>query len=238
MPVSALHGDNVVERSVHAPWYDGPPLLELLEDIPLELGNGDVGVRLDVQWCIRHPPTDFRGVAGRLSGGSLAVGDAVVIAPSGETTRVRELARRGRPVPSADPGQAITVVFTDHVDVARGDVILGGSGSPARATTDVDADVCWMTDSALVPGARLWFKHGTRRGAATVTRIDHRVDVTTLDRQPADRLELNDLARIELRLSSPIVALPYRQHRQSGQLVLVDPADHATAAAAMITRIG
>ena len=95
-----------------------------------------------------------------------------------------------------------------------------------------------MTDTALVPGARLWFKHGTRRGTATVTRIDHRVDVTTLARQPADRLELNDLARIELRLTSPIVALPYRQHRQSGQLVLVDPADHATAAAAMITRLG
>jgi sulfate adenylyltransferase large subunit len=238
VPVSALHGDNVVEPSSSAPWYGGPPLLELLEKSPA-LAPPDLGARLDVQWCIRHPPTDFRGVAGRLSGGPLVVGDEVTIAPAGTTTRITHLARGGRAVTSAEPGQAITAVFADHVDVARGDVVLGGSdaGPQPVSTTEVEADVCWMTEAPLVPGARVWFKHGTRTGSATMTAIGHRVDVTTLSHEPAERLELNDLARITLRLASPIVALPYRQHREAGRLVLVDPADHATAAAAMIATI-
>jgi sulfate adenylyltransferase large subunit len=239
IPVSALHGDNVVVASENTPWYGGLPLLDVLEDAVVTPRRG-LGARLDVQWCIRHPPTDFRGVAGRLTGGSLALGDEVTIAPAGTTTHVAALARGGRSLDVAEPGQAITAVFADHVDVARGDVVLGAApvGRHAVATTTIEADVCWMTEAPLVPGARLWSKHGTRKSTATVTRIHHKVDVTTLDPQPADHLELNDLARVELTLSSPIVALPYLQHREAGRLVLIDPADHATAAAAMIHSIG
>ncbi|CAN5648143.1 hypothetical protein BH18ACT2_BH18ACT2_23290 [soil metagenome] len=238
IPVSALHGDNVVDPSADAPWYGGPPLLTILEELPGP-ATIDVGARLDVQWCIRHPPTDFRAAAGRLSGGSLAVGDAVIVAPAGSVTRVTEIARGARPVAVAEPGQAITVTLADQVDVARGDVLLGATGSQVRpvTTTEVAADVCWMSEAPLRPDQRLWFKHGTRKGVATVARIDHRVDVTTLAHEPAACLELNDLARVVLTLANPIVALPYREHPESGRLVLVDPATHATAAAAMIHHV-
>ena len=235
LPVSALHGDNVVAPSERAPWYDGPPLLSLLEEADTRRA-ADVGARLDVQWCIRHPPADFRAIAGRLSGAPLRVGDDVTIAPSGTRTRVGAIARGGRSAEFAGPGQAITVTFTDHVDVARGDVVLGplGAGTMPVAVTELDADLCWMTEAPLVPGARMGFKHGTRTGTATVTRIEHRVDVTTLVREAADELRLNDLGRVRLSLASSIVALPYRQHQEAGRLVLIDPADHSTAAAAMI----
>jgi sulfate adenylyltransferase subunit 1 (EFTu-like GTPase family) len=237
VPISALHGDNVVTRSDHSPWYDGPPLLELLELAPRRAAPA-VGARLDVQWCIRHGASDYRGVAGRLTGGSLRVGDRVSIAPSGTTTTVAGIDRAGRPLEIAEAGQAVTVVLADDVDVARGDVVLGDAGGRGPvATTAVRADVCWMTETPLVTGGRLLFKHGTRAGTATVSRIDHRVDISTLERSPADRLELNDLGRVTLSLSTPIVASPYREHAEGGRLVLIDAVDHATAAAAMIDEL-
>ncbi len=237
VPISALHGDNVVTPSERSPWYDGPPLLELLEVAPRRPAP-TVGARLDVQWCIRHGASDYRGVAGRLSGGPLRVGDRVSIAPGGLLTTVAGIDRAGRSLDAAEPGQAITIVLADDVDVARGDVVLGEADvrSPV-ATLAVRADVCWMTETPLVTGNRLLFKHGTRSGTATVTRIDHRVDVGTLERSPADRLELNDLGRVTLSLSTPIVASPYRDHAEGGRLVLIDAADHATAAAAMIDEL-
>ena len=234
VPISALHGDNVVTRSARSAWYDGPPLLELLE-LAARRPVSSVGARLDVQWCIRHGASDYRGVAGRLTGGPLRVGDPVSIAPSGTSTTVAGIDRAGRPLDTAEPGQAVTVVLADDVDVARGDVVLGDAGVHRPiATTEVCADVCWMTETPLVIGGRLLFKHGTRSGTATVTGIDHRVDVGTLEHSLVERLELNDLGRVNLSLSTPIVASPYRVHAEGGRLVLIDAADHATAAAAMI----
>ncbi|MGI9051116.1 MAG: sulfate adenylyltransferase subunit 1 [Ilumatobacteraceae bacterium] len=237
IPVSALLGDNIVEPSASASWYTGPVLLDVLESADSR-PQPDTGARLDVQWCIRHPPTDFRGVAGRLSGGRLAVGDAVIVAPSGTTTTVAAITRNGRHVSEADPRQAVTVVLAEQVDVTRGDVLVAADAShPPTTTTEAVADVCWMTETPLETGSRLLFKHGTRRGTATVTKICHRVDVATLQPIASKRLMLNDLARIELALSIPIVALPYRTDASAGRLVLIDPADHATAAAAMISEV-
>jgi sulfate adenylyltransferase large subunit len=253
-PISALLGDNVVNGSTHTPWYEGPPLLEWLEEFAP--GERDASVadhvsRLDVQRVIRPHGSDFRGFAGRLADGPLAVGDAVVVQPSGRRSTVVGLQRFGRDVAVADPGQAITVLLADNVDVARGDVILrvgdataaddaASAHSATTATTvstvsTVDGEVCWMIDRPLVPGSRLWFKHGTRTGRATVSAVRYRHDLATLQPETVTSIGLNDLASIRLELSEPIVARPYADSRDAGRLILVDESTNTTAGAFVVT---
>ncbi len=237
-PISALLGDNVVDASANTPWYEGGPLLTWLEEF--ETGDDSViaangAPRLDVQRVIRPHGSDFRGFAGRLADGRLAVGDAVVVQPSGRTSTVVGLQRFGRDIEVATAGQAITVVLADNVDVARGDVILLASDSAASVVHAVDGEVCWMIDQPLTPGTRLWFKHGARTGRATVTAVRHRHDLATLQPQFVDSIGLNDLASIRLELSEEIVALPYATSRDAGRLILVDEATNTTAGAFVVT---
>ena len=240
VPLSALLGDNVVDRSTYSPWYDGPPLLQLLEEFDAE-PRADVGARLHVQRVIRPQGgefADFRGYAGVVSGGSLAVGDAVTVQPAGLRTTVKALHRAGKPVDGAVPGHALVVELADKVDVARGDVLVAdASGSAPSVGESVEADVCWMIDQPLKVGARYWFKHGSRSGRATVTAISHRHDLSTLDREPADELHLNDLGRIHLMLSEPIVADRYVDNPDSGRMILIDEATNTTAGAAMVASV-
>jgi len=230
-PISALHGDNVVEPSENSPWYDGPPLLEWLETFDAS-GITDTPARLDVQRVIRPQGSDFRGFAGRLAGADLNVGDAVTVLPSGRTSTVARIQRFGREIESATVGQAITVSLTDNVDVARGDVLVAGAGF---ATEAVAGHVCWMIDQPLRPGSRYWFKHGTRVGRAVVESVEYRHDLHTLEPVEADHLVLNDLAMVRLSLSEPIVAESYEVSREGGRLILVDEATNTTAGAMMIT---
>jgi bifunctional enzyme CysN/CysC len=230
-PISALHGDNVVELSARSPWYEGPALLEWLESFD-ETAIGDAPARLDVQRVIRPQGSDFRGFAGRLAGGVLHVGDAVTVLPSGRSSTVSGLQRFGRDVIEAHAGQAITVSLADNVDVARGDVLVVGG---ARPTETVAGHVCWMIDEPLQAGARYWFKHGTRVGRATVESIEYRHDLHSLEPVEADHIGLNDLAVVRLSLSEPIVAASYETSRDGGRLILVDEATNTTAGAMMIT---
>jgi sulfate adenylyltransferase large subunit len=243
-PISALLGDNVVDASANTPWYEGGPLLAWLEEF--ETGddavvgaNGTAGAngapRLDVQRVIRPHGSDFRGFAGRLADGRLAVGDSVVVQPSGRTSTVVGLQRFGRDIEVATAGQAITVVLADNVDVARGDVILRTSDAAEHVVHTVDGELCWMIDQPLALGSRLWFKHGTRTGRATVTAVRHRHDLTTLQPESVDSIGLNDLASIRLELSEPIVARPYAHSRDAGRLILVDEATNTTAGAFVAT---
>ena len=231
-PISALHGDNVVTVSDHSPWYDGPALLDWLETFDAS-GIVVTPARLDVQRVIRPQGSDFRGFAGRLSGGSsLSVGDAVTVLPSGRTSTVSGIQRFGREILVAATGQAITVSLEDDIDVARGDVLVVGAASPTEA---VSGHLCWMIDQPLREGSRYWFKHGTRVGRAVVDAVEYRHDLHTLKPIAADQVELNDLAMVRLSLSEPIVASPYEISHEGGRLILVDEATNTTAGAMMIT---
>jgi sulfate adenylyltransferase subunit 1 len=241
VPVSALLGDNVVELSDNTPWYDGPSLLELLEDFDPESIRVEVGGRVHVQRVIRPhggDHADFRGYAGVVAGGTISVGDRVTVLPAGLSSNIKTLHRVARPVDAAEPGHAVVVELADKVDVARGDVLVA-SHSPITPTVgeQVEADVCWMIDRPLEVGTRWWFKHGSRTGRAVVTSIQHRHDLHTLEEEDAECLLLNDLGRVHLELSEPIVADRYVDNPEGGRLILIDEATNSTAAAAMIVAV-
>jgi sulfate adenylyltransferase subunit 1 (EFTu-like GTPase family) len=230
-PISALHGDNVVTLSARSPWYEGESLLEWLETFDAST-VATVAPRLDVQRVIRPQGSDFRGFAGRLSGGSLSVGDRVTVLPSGHVSTVSGIQRFGRDIPVATAGQAISVTLADTIDVARGDVIVAG----VEASTEVvSGHVCWMIDQPLREGSRYWFKHGTRVGRAVIDAVEYRHDLHTLEPVAAEHIGLNDLAMVRLSLSEPIVASPYEVSHEGGRLILVDEATNTTAGAMMIT---
>jgi sulfate adenylyltransferase large subunit len=230
-PISALHGDNVVSASAHSPWHTGPTLLEWLETFDARGSQHAGTARLDVQRVIRAAAQDFRGYAGRLAGGTLAVGDPVQVLPGGQASTVQRLQRLGRDIDAAVPGEAITVVLTDDVDVARGDVLVTGA---ANVTERVRGEVCWMVDTPLRAGSRLWFKHGTRTGRAVVDAVVAVHDVDTLEARAADEVRLNDLATIEVVLSEPVVAASYAESRVGGRMILIDEATNVTAGALVL----
>jgi sulfate adenylyltransferase large subunit len=240
IPISALLGDNVVDRSTKTPWYTGPALLDFLEQFDIEPDHAP-GARVHVQRVIRPQggeQADFRGYAGVVAAGTLTVGDAITVLPSGRTSTVAGLHRWGQPVPSAEPGHAVVVELADDVDVARGDVLaVAAAAVPPVVTEDIVVDVCWMIDQPLVAGSRHWFKHGTRSGYATVVAIEHRYDLVSAAHQPADQLVLNDIGRVHLRLGEPIVADVYAHHAEGGRLILIDAATNTTAGAAMIAEL-
>jgi sulfate adenylyltransferase large subunit len=241
LPLSALLGDNVVDGSVHTPWYDGKPLLALLEEFDAEPRIA-VGSRVHIQRVIRPQGgefADFRGYAGVLSGGGLSVGDVVTVQPGGITTTVKALHRAGRSVDQADVGHALVVELADKVDVARGDVLVSVDSAEAPFVGEqVEVDLCWMIDQPLTVGSRWWFKHGSRTGRAVVTSIEYRHDLASLDHLPVSELGLNDLGRIRLQLSEPIVADRYVDNPDGGRMILVDEATNSTAGAAMIAVAG
>ena len=230
-PISALHGDNVVEVSERSPWYTGQSLLEWLETFDESVVT-DSPARLDVQRVIRPHGTDFRGFAGRLAGSGLRVGDAVTVLPSGRRSKVSGIQRFGRDITVANVGQAVSVSLADDIDIARGDVLVAGV---ELSTELVSGHVCWMIDQPLREGSRYWFKHGTRVGRAVVDAVEYRHDLHTLEPVAADEIGLNDLAMVRLSLSEPIVASPYEISREGGRLILVDEATNTTAGAVMIT---
>ncbi|EWT03908.1 sulfate adenylyltransferase, partial [Intrasporangium chromatireducens Q5-1] len=241
IPVSALGGDNVVERSARTPWYDGPALLELLETLPPPVEGVTAPFRLPVQVVIRpqrasHDEThhDYRGYAGQVASGVVRVGDEVVVLPSGLRTTVAGIDLGERPLEEAVAPQSVTLRLTDDLDVSRGDVIAAAGDAP-RATQDVEALVCWLADGPLRPGARLLLKHGARTVQAIVTAIDARLDLDDLHSLPAESLSLNDIGRVRLRLAQPLPVEDYARNRRGGAFLLIDPHEGATLAAGMAT---
>ncbi len=233
-PISALEGDNLVERSDRAPWYAGPALLPWLEQFDADLVADQRGARLDVQRVLRPQGSDYRGYAGRLADGPLAVGDTVTMLPSGRRSTVVGLQRHGAAVESAAPGHAVAVELADDVDIARGDVLVAGDHG-VRVSEEVEGTLCWMIDTPLRAGTRLWFKHGTRTGRAVVDEVVHVHDVTSASRFAADEVGLNDLAVVRLTLSEPVAAMSYRVSREGGRMILVDEATNVTAGALLIS---
>jgi bifunctional enzyme CysN/CysC len=232
IPLSALHGDNVVDRSERSPWYGGPALLGLLEALEVASDRDFDDVRLPVQWVVRA--TDHRGYSGQVAGGVMRPGDEVVVLPSGERTRIERIDGPTGPVELAFPPMSVTVVLADDLDVARGDMICAPGGAPPVAR-HLETTVCWMSDSPLRPGTRLRLKHTTRRVRATVERIETRVDMGSLaDEAGPAELGLNDIGRVRLRLAAPVIADPYERNRVTGALILIDETTRNTVAGGMI----
>ncbi len=237
VPVSALHGDNVVDRSANAPWFDGATILDLLESIEIDESAVHVGARLAVQWTIRAG-SDYRGYAGRLTGGPIKVDDEVVVLPAGLRSTIRTLTVSGVAADHASPGDAIAIELRDHVDVGRGDVLVVGSATLSPVVgRDLDIDVCWMTDDPAVTGRHMVVKHLTRHVGATITAVGFRLDPTTLQPVATSSLALNDLGRLTLRLDEVVVGDTARHNRSTGHLILIDEVSNATAAAATIIAI-
>jgi bifunctional enzyme CysN/CysC len=245
IPISALHGDNVVQRSANMGWYDGPSLLHHLEHVHIASDRNLIDVRFPVQYVIRpHQATDpelhdYRGYAGQVAGGVIKPGDEVMHLPSGFTTTVKRIDTAHGPISEAFPPMSVTLVLTDDIDISRGDMICRPHNQPS-VTQDVDAMVCWMSESRkLAPRDRLIVKHTTRTAKAIVRDLHYRLDVNTLHRhEGASGLSLNEIGRVTLRLTHPLFCDPYTRNRQTGGLILVDEATGATVGAGMITEAG
>ena len=237
VPISAKEGDNVVQRSARTPWYDGPPLLELLENIDVA-DPPEVTARFPVQYVIRprrESHRDYRGYAGTVAGGRLRVGDDVVVLPAGHRTTVAGIDTFDGAREAASAGEAVTLRLADEFNVDRGDMIAS-TAEPPRAANELSAHICWMSErSPLAAGQRLRIKHATRSTRALVDEITARLDVNTLDYDlTAQRLELNDIGRVRLRLMSPLVVDAYESSRSTGAFILIDEASRATVGAGMV----
>jgi bifunctional enzyme CysN/CysC len=244
IPISALHGDNVVERSLNMPWYDGPSLLHHLEHVHIASDRNLIDVRFPVQYVIRpHQATDpalhdYRGYAGQVAGGILKPGDEVMHLPSGLNTTIKRIDTADGPVDEAFSPMSVTLLLDDDVDISRGDMICRPHNRP-HVAQDVQAMVCWMADApVLTERSRLIVKHTTRTVKALVRDISYRLDINTLHRdESANRLGLNEIGRVGMRLTQPIFCDPYARNRVTGGMILIDEATSATVGAGMITEI-
>ena len=239
VPVSALHGDNVVSRSGNMPWYDGPSLLHHLEHVHIASDRNLVDVRFPVQYVIRpqsRKHVDYRAYAGQVAGGILKPGDEVMVLPSGFTSRIAAITTADGPIEEAFPPMSVTVRLEDELDISRGDMICRPHNQPTVAQ-DIDAMVCWMADAPLRPGSKLALKHTTRSVRTLVKDLQYRLDANTLHRdEDAAALHLNDIGRVRLRTTAPLLADEYRRNRSTGGFILVDEVTNATVGAGIITR--
>jgi len=237
IPMSALLGDNVVERSANMPWYGGTPLLYQLDHLHIASDRDLIDARLPVQWVIRpgsEEHRDFRGYAGQIAGGVWRAGDEVVILPSGATTQVASIETFDGSVDEAGPPMSVTLRLEDELDVSRGDVICRPNNR-ATVSREVDAMVCWMVDAPAREGARYALKQATRSAHCVLQEVRHRIDVVSLHHDAeATSLQLNDIGRVLLRTSVPLVFDSYRQNRWTGSFILMDESTNETVAAGMI----
>jgi sulfate adenylyltransferase subunit 1 len=225
LPLSALEGDMVVERGDRLGWYDGPTLLEILEDAPAAHTETKEKLRFPVQWVCR-PQTlehhDFRGFAGRVESGEIAVGDRVKALRLGDAVLREALSE-----------QSVTVVLEDEIDVSRGDLLVHPEEAP-EPTRSVDALICWLSERPLSPARRYLVRHTTRETKAQVSEIAWRVDLSALEQVPAEGLAMNDIGRVRLRLAQPIAADRYAENRGTGAFIVVDETTNDTVGAGMI----
>jgi sulfate adenylyltransferase subunit 1 len=239
IPLSALTGDNVVERGDKLGWYTGPTLIELLESLSVYDDSHDAPFRFPVQLVARHnghEANDFRGYMGRIEAGKVSVGDKLVVQPSGQSATVKDIVTLDGSLQSAVVGQSVTLLLNEYLDISRGDM-LAGFDRPATLLKNVVADVCWLSEDALDLRRKYWIKHGTKQTAAKVTAIETLLDINTQQRHAADGLKLNDIARIALTVQQPLAADAYDDIRATGAFILIDEVTHQTVAAGMI-RLG
>ncbi len=238
IPISALLGDNVVDRSKNMPWYEGPTLMYTLETVHIGSDHNLIDCRFPVQYVVRPMSNeyhDYRGYAGRVAGGVLKPGDEVMHLPSGITTRVAAIKSIDGDLDEAFPPQSVTLLLEDDVDISRGDMLVRENNQP-KVGQDIDLMVCWMDDKkSLQLNGKYTIKHTTRDARCVVKEILYKVDVNTLHRiQDVDALSLNEIGRIKIRTTVPLFYDEYRRNRNTGSLIIVDEATNTTVGAGMI----
>jgi sulfate adenylyltransferase subunit 1 len=237
VPLSALQGDNVVDASENMSWYDGPTLLEHLETIELAFDRNLDARRFPVQWVIRPMSDehhDYRGYAGTVAGGVWQAGDEVVVLPAGLRSRVEAVESAEGPLEAAVPPQSVTIRLSDDIDVSRGNMLADPEHPPVVAR-EIDARVCWMSERPLEPRAKIGVKHTTRSVRAIVDELVSLTDIETLEEVAGpERLALNDIGVVRLRLSEPLAVDPYAENRETGAFILIDESTNDTVGAGMI----
>ena len=236
IPIGALPGDNVVDASEKMPWWDGGTFLERLETIEIATDRDAAHRRFPVQWVIRPMSDeyhDYRGYAGQVAGGEWRAGDDVVVLPSGLRTSVAAVETHDGPLDVGVQSQSVVIRLADAIDVSRGDMLCDPE-DPPTAARELEATVCWMSERPVRPGARLAVKHTTRWARAILDGVLSVLDVESLEQMPAEELNLNDLARVRLRLASPLLVDPYDVNRATGSFILVDEATNETVGAGMV----
>ena len=236
LPISALHGDNVVGRSGAMQWYGGAPLLYHLENVVIAPDRNLSDVRFPVQWVVRPMSDehhDYRGYAGQVAGGVLRPGSEVVALPSGRRTTVAAIDTYDGEVESAFPTMSITLRLADQLDISRGDMVVEAEDQPACAR-ELEAMVCWMSDRPLRQGGRYAIKQTTRTARAIADELEYRVDINTLGHEQSAELGLNEIGRVRLRCSAPLIVDPYSRNRTTGSFILIDEATNDTVGAGMV----
>ena len=238
IPLSALKGDNVVERSDNMPWYKGAPLLYHLENVYVGSDANHVDSRFPVQWVIRpHSDRhhDFRGFAGRVAGGVFKLGDEITALPSGFTTKISKIMLGEKEIEEAFFPQSVTIQLEDEIDISRGDMLVKPNNQP-NSSQDLDARICWFSGSKkLTQGGKYLIKHTTKTAQAMISEITYKVDVNSLRKNEEDKeFNMNDIGRIKFRTSEPIFYDTYRRNRNTGSFILIDPFTHQTLAAGML----
>jgi len=243
IPMSALNGDNVVDRGDSMPWYRGPTLLEVLEAVPAAHTERAEAFRFPVQFVCRPQASDdpelhdYRGFMGRVESGALRVGERVTALPSGQSSLVRRIELGGVSLPEAIHEQSVSILLEDEIDVSRGDMLVASEDQP-MVTRDIEAMVCWFSETPLSPARTYLVRHTTRTSKAKVAGIDYKVDVNSLAQQPATTLAMNDIARIRLRLAQPLAIDAYTENRATGAFIVIDESTNNTVGAGMILSAG
>jgi sulfate adenylyltransferase subunit 1 len=237
IPISALKGDMVVGRGEKLPWYNGPTLLELLEDIEIDHDLNLDDLRFPVQWVCRPGAlehNDFRGYMGRVESGTVRVGDQITVLPSGRTSTIKQIVTFGGQLEHAFAPQSVTLLLEDDVDISRGDMIVK-AGDAVRVAHEYDADICWFSEQPADLRRKYLIKHTTKTVKAFISRIDYRVDVNTLQSiDGISQLYMNDIARLSIRAQQPLVFDSYTSNRATGCFIVIDEATNNTVAAGMI----
>jgi sulfate adenylyltransferase subunit 1 len=239
IPMSALNGDMIVNRGEAMGWYEGPTLLELLESTPAEHTERPEEFRFPVQFVCRPQASDnpdlhdFRGFMGRVESGAASVGDEVTVLPAGRTSRIKAIQIGADKIAEAIHEQSVTLLLEDEIDISRGDMIVRSNEVP-EAVKQIDAMICWLSETPLSPARTYIIRHTTRESKAKVGAIEFRVNVNTLEHQPAQGLAMNDIARINFKLAQPLFVDPYRNNRATGAFIVIDEATNNTVGAGMI----
>lgn len=240
IPVSALKGDNIVDRSTSMTWYSGPSLLEHLEQVPVSRDFNLDDARFPVQYVIRphtHEHHDYRGYAGKVISGIYRKGDKVTVLPSGQTSTIKSVELGGKELEEAFAPQSVVLQLEDDVDISRGDVIVKQE-EDLDVTKEFEALVCWMNTKPLKPGAKLLLRHNSTETRAVIREIQYKVDVNTLDRdEDVEQVQLNDICRVQVRTAVPLLVDPYLKNRSNGGFILIDETSYTTVGAGMVATV-
>ncbi|GHT93984.1 sulfate adenylyltransferase subunit 1 [Betaproteobacteria bacterium] len=241
IPISALNGDMVVERGESLDWYQGATLLDILENATLAHDEHAEPFRFPVQYVCRPQESanpelhDYRGFMGRVESGSVKAGDAITILPSGLATTVKAVQSGGANIDAAIAGQSVTLLLADEIDISRGDMIAAKDALP-EAQKQIETILCWLSETPLDRARTYLIRHTTREVKAKLAAITHRLDVNTLEKLPAEKLAMNDLARVEFKLAQPVFADPYARNRSTGAFIVIDPSNNNTVGAGMVVQ--